>query len=156
MAHPLRAVTLDFVDSAPLRLVFTTEAVSPPEAVFRGLADIPGWPDWFDAVAYARPTDDGAGREIRLKGGVRFLETIMAEDRAERYAYRIDRSNAPGLHALLEEWRLSPSGTGTRVRYTFAVDGTAVLRTALRLGRPGLGHAFRRAVRALDRRLQAG
>ncbi|MFG2193906.1 SRPBCC family protein [Streptomyces sp. NPDC048639] len=156
MAHSLRAVALDFVDSAPLRLVFTTEAASPPDAVFRGLTDVPGWPEWFGAVAYARPTDGGKGREIRLKGGVRFQETIMAAEPSERYAYRIDHTNAPGLHALLEEWRLSPSGTGTRIRYTFAVDGTAVLRTALRLGRPGLGHAFRSAVRALDRRVQAG
>ncbi|MEU6084465.1 SRPBCC family protein [Streptomyces sp. NPDC047108] len=156
MAHPLRAVTLDFVDSAPLRLSFTAEAAAPPEAVFRGLTDVPGWPKWFEAVSYARPTDGGKGREIRLRGGVRFLETIMAADPAERYAYRIDSTNAPGLHALLEEWRLTPSGTGTRIRYTFAVDGTAALRTVLRLGRPGLGLAFRRAVRALDRRLQAG
>ncbi|MGP3953290.1 SRPBCC family protein [Streptomyces sp. 7N604] len=155
MAHPLRPVTLDFVASAPLRLVFTTDAAAPPEAVFRELSDVSGWPEWYGAVTYARPTEDGRGREIRLRGGTRFLETIVAADPAERYAYRIDRTNAPGLRALLEEWRLTPSRTGTRVQYTFAVDGTALLRAAVRLARPGIGHAFRGAVRSLDRRLAA-
>jgi uncharacterized protein YndB with AHSA1/START domain len=159
VAHPLRPVTLDFVASAPLRLVFTTEAAAPPEAVFRGLSDVCGWPEWYSAVTHARPTDDGKGREIRLRGGTRFYETIMAADPSERYAYRVDRSNLPCLRALLEEWRLTPTdtatgtGTGTRVHYTFAVDGTALLRGAVRLARPGIERAFRGAVRSLDRRL---
>jgi hypothetical protein len=39
------------------------------------------------------------------------------------------------------------------VRWTFAVDGTAAFRVVVRLGRAGLGRAFRDAVRRLDRRL---
>lgn len=61
--------------------------------------------------------------------------------------------NAPGIRALVEEWRLTPTGTGTRVRWTFAADGPAPLRTALKLARPGLGQAFRDATTALDKRL---
>ena len=46
-----------------------------------------------------------------------------------------------------------PIGTGTRVQWTLAADGTAVFRGALRVARPGLDRAFRTAVTALDRRL---
>ncbi|MES4909159.1 MULTISPECIES: SRPBCC family protein [unclassified Streptomyces] len=157
MRHRLRPVGLDHVRTAPLRLVFVTEAGAPPEAVFKALADVENWPRWYRQVAGARSTDDGRGREIRLKGGTRFVETVMAAEPGERYAYRVDRTNVPGLRALLEEWRLAPSasGTGSVVRYTFALDGVAPLRGALWLLRPGLRRAFRDAVRALDRRLAA-
>lgn len=154
MAHQLRAVELDFIESAPVRLVFTQEMSASPEAVFHALAeDVPGWEEWFSAVTLARSTGDGSTREIHLKGGGRFQETIIAAKPAEVYAYRIDVANAPGARAIAEEWRLSPSGTGTRVRWTFAVDGTAAFRSVARLGRAGLGRAFRNAVGRLDRRL---
>lgn len=159
MARRLRPVGLEFAESAPLRLVFAREVSATPETVYRALADdMTGWPEWFTAVTLCRPTDgaDGSkGREVRLKGGTRFWETIVAADAPQRYAYRVDESNAPGLRALLEEWRLTPSGTGTRVQWTFAADGTAPFRFAMKLGRPGMGRAFRDAVTNLDRRLTA-
>ncbi|MEU1116980.1 MULTISPECIES: SRPBCC family protein [unclassified Streptomyces] len=152
MARRLEPVGLDFVDTAPLRLVFSREVGAPPDAIYRALADdVTGWPRWFTAVTLCRPTGGGTGREVRLKGGTRFRESILAADAPERYTYRVDETNAPGLRALVEEWRLSPAGTGTRVRWTFALDGPAPLRGALKLGRAGLGRAFRDAVTALDR-----
>ncbi|MFI7316358.1 SRPBCC family protein [Streptomyces venezuelae] len=158
MAHRLNPVGLDFVASAPVRLVFAREVSAPPEAVYAALADdVTGWPQWFTAVTLCRPTGGGTGREVRLKGGTRFQESILAADGPERYVYRVDRTNAPGLRALVEEWRLSPAaggtGPGTRVQWTFAMDGAAPLRGALKLGRAGLGRAFRDAVTALDERL---
>ncbi|MGZ9929279.1 SRPBCC family protein [Streptomyces sp. NC-S4] len=156
MARRLRPVGLDFIDEAPVRLVFATDAAAPPGAVYRALAEeVEGWADWFGAVTLARPTHGGAGREIKLMGGVRFQETIMAADPERRYAYRIDTTNVPGVRALLEEWRLTPAGTGTHVRWTFAADGPAPLRLGLAAARPGLGHSFRTAVRNLDGRLSA-
>ncbi|MEU9086131.1 SRPBCC family protein [Streptomyces sp. NPDC048357] len=156
MARRLRPVGLDFIDDAPIRLVFATEAAAPPEAVYQALAEeVAGWPSWFKAVTLARPTHGGAGREVRLMGGVRFQETIMAADPEQRYAYRVDTTNAPGVQALLEEWRLTPAGSGTHVRWTFAADGSAPFRLGLTAARPGLGHSFRTAVRTLDGRLTA-
>ncbi|MET9699521.1 SRPBCC family protein [Streptomyces sp. NPDC006529] len=156
MARRLRPVGLDFTDTAPIRLVYTAEAAASPDAVYRALAEeVTGWPSWFRAVTLARPTHGGAGREIGLVGGVRFQETVMAADAGRRYAYRVDRTNVPGVRALLEEWLLSASGSGTRVRWTFAADGSAPFRLGLAAARPGLGHSFRTAVRTLDGRLAA-
>ncbi|MDG9718380.1 SRPBCC family protein [Streptomyces sp. DH24] len=154
MAHRLRPVGHDFVRTAPVRLVFARGITAPPAAVFRALAeDVVGWAEWFSAVRVARPVRDGAGREIRLRGGARFLETVLASEAPEVYAYRVDVTNTPGVHALAEEWRLVPIGTGTRVQWTFAADGTAAFRGALNLARAGLGRTFRDSVTALDRRL---
>ena len=154
MAHRLRPVGIDFVETAPVRLVFAREVSAPPERVFHALAeDVPGWAEWFSALTLARPVDDGARREIRLRGGTRFEETVLAAKEPEVYAYRVDATNAPGPRALVEEWRLTPAGTGTRVRWTFAADGTAPFRFLITLARAGLGRAFRDAVTSLDRRL---
>ncbi|GLX16733.1 SRPBCC family protein [Streptomyces lavendulae] len=158
MARRLRPVGLDFIEHAPTRLAFTARAAAAPEAVYRALADeVTGWPAWFRAVTLARPTGGGAGREIRLVGGVRFQETVVASDPGLRYAYRVDETNAPGMSALVEEWLLAPGpgADGTLVRWTFAADGPAPVRLALAAARPGLGRSFRTAVRALDTRLAA-
>ncbi|MFF9769000.1 SRPBCC family protein [Streptomyces sp. NPDC014636] len=154
MARRLRPVDLDFVGSAPVRLVFARDISASPEQVFHALAeDVPGWPQWFSAVTLARPTDGGGGREIRLRGGTRFAETVLVSKAPEVYAYRVDTTNAPGARALAEEWRLTPRGTGTRVQWTFAADGPAPFRFVLGLARAGLGRAFRNAVTSLDRRV---
>ncbi|MET9624090.1 SRPBCC family protein [Streptomyces sp. NPDC006464] len=154
MARRLRPVELDFVASAPGRLVFTAELAAPPGAVYRSLAEEVGsWPAWFTAVASARPTAGGAGRTVALRGGVSFQETIMAAEPDVRYAYRVDETNAPAVRAMVEEWILSPAGPGTRVRWTMAVDGPAPYLLAMRLARPGVGWSFRDAMRRLDRRL---
>ncbi len=71
----------------------------------------------------------------------------------EVYAYRVDVTNAPGARGWIEEWRLTPAGGGTRIRMTFALDGTAAFRLMWRLARPGVGRAVRQAIGALDRRL---
>ncbi|MFF8831425.1 SRPBCC family protein [Streptomyces sp. NPDC015131] len=158
MARRLRPVGLDFLISAPLRLVHTSELAATPAAVYRALADdVPGTPSWWPAVTAARPTAGGAGREVRLRGGLVFQERILVSDAGERYAYRVEEANAPGLRALMEEWLLTPApaGPGTRVRWTMAVDAAAPLRTLLRAARPGVVRSVRDALRELDRRLAA-
>lgn len=154
MARRLRTVGREFADSAPIRLVFAAEVSAPVGVVYRALAeDVASWPSWFTAVTRATPTDAGGGRDVRLRGGVRFREAIVVAEPDTCYAYRVDESNAPGLRALLEEWRLTPEGAGTRVQWTFAADGTGLFRLVLSLARAGVGRSFREAVRRLDARL---
>jgi hypothetical protein len=155
MAHRLRPVGLDFAGIAPVRHVSALVISAPVEAVYRALEDVPGWVDWFPQVTAARPVDGGAGRDITLSGGVRFRETVIVAQEPEVYAYRVDVTNVPGVRAIVEEWRLAPAGDGTRVRWTFATDGTAAYRLAMKPIRAAQARAFRDAVLALDRRLAA-
>ncbi|QDY75478.1 SRPBCC family protein [Streptomyces qinzhouensis] len=158
MVRRLRPVGLDFLRSAPVRPAFTAALSASPRAVYRALAeDVPGWVRWFGAVTEAVPVRDGAGRDVRLRIGVRFEETILAADAFTRYAYRVDVTNAPGITALAEEWWIEAvAGGGSRVRWTFAVDGPPAALAVTRAARPGLHRSFRGAMRALDRTLAAG
>ncbi|MFG2111951.1 SRPBCC family protein [Streptomyces sp. NPDC048718] len=155
MERRLSPVELDFVTTAPVRQVFTAELAAPPAAVYRSLAvEVGSWSAWFRAVRSSTPTRDGAGRTIRLSGGGRMKETIMAAVPDSRYVYRIDSINAPGIGALMEEWALSPTSSGgTRVRWTMATTGRLPYTLLLRLARPGFTWSFRDAMRRLDRRL---
>ncbi|GGZ35844.1 SRPBCC family protein [Streptomyces poonensis] len=154
MTRLLRPVGLDFTGTAPLRLAVTREMSASPDAVYRAMAeDVAGWSEWFPGVRYVRPIGDGAGREVRLKAGVRCVESVVAAEPGALYAYRVDETNVPGMRALLEEWRLTPAGTGTRVRFGWAADALAPVLLVLRLGRPGLARAVRDGLVALDRRL---
>ncbi|MCX3290216.1 SRPBCC family protein [Streptomyces sp. NEAU-H22] len=153
MARRLRPVGTDFVTTAPVRHVFVREVAAPVAAVYGALVDVPGWAEWFPQVTAARPVAAGAGRDITLTGGIRFRETVIAAQEPKVYAYRVDVTNLPGLRAIAEEWRLTPTGSGTRVRWTFATDGTAAYRLAVKVARAGQARAFRDALRALDRRL---
>ncbi|UNO38896.1 SRPBCC family protein [Streptomyces sp. MST-110588] len=154
MMRQLRPVDLDFLDSAPLRLVFAAEVAASPEEMYVALAkDVAGWSHWFTGVSRAVATDGGAARDVRLKGGTRLRETVMVAERDRRYTYRVDAVGVPGPHALMEDWRLIPAGGGTRVRWMFATDGPGAYRFAVTLARPALGRTFRASMRALDRRL---
>ncbi|MGY1452770.1 hypothetical protein [Streptomyces sp. SS8] len=73
MTRELERVGAGFVRTAPVRLVFTARAAEPADAVYAVLADTEGRPRWFKAATGARPTADGLGRRITLRGGGRFL-----------------------------------------------------------------------------------
>ncbi|MFH8342043.1 SRPBCC family protein [Streptomyces sp. AM6-12] len=152
MAQRLRPVGPDFVDRAPVRLVFGREMTAAPELVYQALAeDVASIPEWFPAVASARAAD--GGRDVRLRGGIRFEETVLVAEKPALYSYRVDVTNTPGARAWVEKWRLVPAGGGTRIRVVFALDGTAAFRLGCRLAAPGVGRAFRQAAGALDRQL---
>ncbi|MGP3633917.1 hypothetical protein ACTU45_11215 [Streptomyces sp. 24-1644] len=58
---------------------------------------VPLLPRWFTSVAEARSIEEGVRRVLRLKGGTVFRETIVARGPGERYACRVDETNAPGM-----------------------------------------------------------
>ncbi|WP_328911862.1 MULTISPECIES: SRPBCC family protein [unclassified Streptomyces] len=147
----LRPVELDFLDAAPVRLVFSAAIAAPPRAAYHALAeDTAGWSEWFGAVRSARPTENG--RHVVLSGGLRFDETVLAAESPRRYAYRGDATNRPGVRAVLEEWRVEPLARGSLVQWTIAVEPAAPAAVFLRAFTPVLRASFRRAMHRLDLR----
>jgi hypothetical protein len=139
MLRQLRPVAMGFVASAPLRHVFWAEIEAPPSAVYRAFAEEPEeWPEWFvPLVAVVRTRE---GYQVRLRSGGQFWETVLAAEPGERYAVR-------------EEWQMSPAGTGTRLRWTIATDGSVVYRAAARMTGFGFARTFQKSMRLLEKRL---
>ena len=160
MVKRLRPAATDFLANAPTRLVFTSRLHSRREAVFRELTDDAStMPLWFREVrsaAYtgAPPYGVGAGRAVTLRLGGHFVETVIVWQQPSRFVYRVEQTTLPGVRAWMEEWLLAPAadGSGTVLRFTIAMDAAPVLRAAVRLSRPGVARAVRRAVADLDTR----
>lgn len=154
-----RPVGLDFLESAPLRLSFAGTLHASPEAVFDAVArDVDALPRWYGAVAaagYGGPAPHGLGtkRRVKLVGGAAFHEEVIAWDAPHRYAYRIERTNVPGIRAMAERWAVVETSKGTRLVWTIALDATRATAVLARSMAPGMGVATRRALARLDRRL---
>ncbi|WP_029431976.1 SRPBCC family protein [Blastococcus sp. URHD0036] len=128
MPTSLRAVDLDFIDSAKHRVTVSHVLPASPDVVFAALAEDPaGWGAWFpgftDAGRYLTPGPHGVGsqREVFARGS-RFLETVLAWEPGRRWAFRVDEAGLPAVRALAENFLLTPEGSGTRVDYTMAQE----------------------------------
>jgi carbon monoxide dehydrogenase subunit G len=124
--HGLRAVGLDFLEKAEQKFEVEQQVAAPLERVWNAFADASTWSHWFPGVEWARydgspPAGVGTTRRSSV-AGVQYEETMLVWDRPRRWAYRVDRSTAPVARAQLEITDFAPSGSGTRVRWTLAVD----------------------------------
>ena len=159
MAKRLRPVTAEFLAEASTRLVSTARLRADPGSVFAELTDDAStWPLWYREIRSAAytgppPYGVGAGRAVTLRGGARFVESVVAWERPARFVYRVEETNAPGVRAWAEEWLLTPTAEGgTALRFTIAVDAAPVVRAVLLLARPGVARSVRRAAARLDAR----
>ncbi|MFD9303482.1 SRPBCC family protein [Streptomyces sp. NPDC060048] len=158
MIHRLRPEGLEFLDHAPVRQTCTRALHTPAGLLFEQLAARPqDWPRWLGFVRAcqyqaAPPYGVGTVRHLRVAGGLRFHEAVIAWDPDERFAYRVEETNAPGLTAMMEQWKLTPlSQKLTRVSWTMAADGSPPLRLLLRAGRNRVDRTFGEAMKRLDR-----
>ena len=91
-------------------------------------------------------------RWVRQAGNV-YRETMLAWDAPSRWAYRVDESSAPLAKALVEDWTIAPSGDGSLVSWTFAIDPRKLFQAALPIAPTVMGMIFAKAMRNLSARL---
>lgn len=126
MAHALRKEDLSFADRAPIRITEATVVDAPPDRVWPALADAAAWTEWFAGMKEARYTSPephgvGSTRFVHVKM-LEVNEEILAFDVDERFAFRVVDTKFAGLAAMVEVVTLEPSGGGTRVVYTQALE----------------------------------
>ena len=159
--YATRAVELDFLATAPLRMSFAGTLRAAPKAVFDAIAhDVASLPRWYGAVAaaeYGGPAPFGVAtkRRVKLVGGVAFHEQILAWDAPNRYAYRVERTNVPGIRAMAEQWTVLETTAGTRVAWTMAIEAALPAAAAFRASAPGTPVATRSAPALLGPTLAA-
>ena len=164
MSKPMRAVGLDFVDTAPVKLVFHAEVNATPEAVYAVLSGDPdGW-KWFPTLTGGRFPDGrgevGDPREV-LVFGTKATETVMAADPGRRWAFRVNTLSLPLAYALIEDWVLtevpatSTRPIATRTSYTFALDPRPLAARTATFSGATIGAVFAKAAKNLDKLLNS-
>lgn len=164
----LREVGLDWLDRAPKVLSFSGEIPGSAETIWHELAnDASTWPAWFPQVASARYVDPpgttpalGSRRYVELKGGGKFLETIIAFEPGARYTWRVDSSSLPAFAALVEDWAVEPVDTAAaggseraQVTWTFAFQPRLLFQLAGLFASKGMERAFTQALANLEARI---
>lgn len=155
--------TLDFADTAPVRIEGTVVADGTPAEVWAVLTNTERWPEWFGGgVTSARPTSEpatgvGASREVVLGPGkgLRFDERFIAWSPGRLWAFTAVR--APGvITGLVERCTVTAEGLGrTRVTYRMAFEPKAGLRPLVPVLKVGVGRALTKAMAGLAREVVA-
>jgi hypothetical protein len=155
---PLRAVGLEFLESAPHRFEYREPLGAPSAVVFEAISADPSTWSWFPGIeegAYegTEPPGVGTRRWVRI-GGVKYRETMLAWDAPHRWAYRVDETSGPVFAALLEDWVIEPANDDTSTLvWTFAFDPLPETAAMLVGASELIGSTFRDAVRGLDAQL---
>lgn len=156
----MRAVDLDFLDTAPLEWTFEERVAAPQKDVFAAVSGDPNeWGRWFPGVAAGGyegepPYGVGTKRWVRV-AGMTYRETMLAWDEPSRWVFRLDHMPPPIAHAAIEEYTVESAGPdASSLRWTFAADPRPLLTLSGALGRRTFAAAFGRAARNLERLLQ--
>ncbi|MFQ6227089.1 SRPBCC family protein [Nocardia sp. NPDC002869] len=122
-----------FLDSAAHRYTHIVDFPAPPPQVWDTLIADDALVSWSAVVTAAkwtsrRPFGVGTTRDVTLGGLIRLAERFYRWDGGSRMTFTVDAASVPGLSRFAEDITLLPLATGTRIIWTFALEGSAVLR----------------------------
>jgi carbon monoxide dehydrogenase subunit G len=150
---------LNWIKHAPVTFSGSATTAASPDAVFAILADHEHWPEWFPVITKTEVIGSarkGVGmRRVTTIPAGKIQERIIAWDPGERWAFTATGVSPGIVHALVEDCRMQPTASGTRVTYTIYVDPVAPLRPILKLMKGLLGKQLDKGMRALGARAEA-
>ena len=149
-------VGLDFVERA--RVVAKAEATvaASPAQVWQVLNDTDRWPEWFEGMKSARvtsPSWDGIGSTRVVKvGPMGVHEKMLAWEPEVQWGFYVTELNLLGYIAkrFLEVVDIEPSGSGSKVTYTGAIDPVLWLIPAGGLLKKRLETAWKSSLPKID------
>lgn len=149
---------LDWIERAPFSFSGTATTTASPETVFAVLADHERWPEWFPVIrktVVIGPAREGVGmRRVTTLPGGKLEELFIAWDPGERLAFTIT-AVSPGItHALVDDCRIEPVGSGTHITYSTYLDPLAPLLPIMRLMKGLLDNQLDKGMRALAERAE--
>lgn len=150
--------TIEWTETAPIRVEARAESSASPDDVFAVLADHERWPEWFPSVRKVTvlgPAEGvGARRRVSVPGSTIDEEFIVWEP-GSRWAFTGTAARPRFTRSLVEDCRLEPLASGgTAISYTMYFDPPPALRPLLRAAAGRLRKNNDRAMANLARRAE--
>ncbi|WP_328395601.1 SRPBCC family protein [Nocardia sp. NBC_00416] len=138
---PLSPSDDTFLDTTDRRYTHIVDIPAPVERVWDALVADDALVSWSPVITAARwtsprPFGVGTTREMTLGGILRLDERFYRWDEGSRMTFTVDAASIPGLSRFAEDITLLPLATGTRLIWTFALEGAAPLRPLLAAASP--------------------
>jgi len=124
--------SIDWIDSAPIRIEGRAESSASTADVFAVLADHQRWPEWFPSVkkVTVRGAAEGVGarRRVHVPGATVDEEFIVWEP-GVRWSFTGIDARPRFTRSLIEDCRLEPlESGGTAISYTMYLDPSPPMR----------------------------
>ncbi len=143
-------VDLDFVDTAPCRLVSTVHLAITAEQLFEVLSEADSWSRWATAIAdvtWTSPQPYGVGttRTVTMRTRAINDAEFLAWEPHSHMAFRLNQSTTKGLAAFVEDYQVRETPGGCKVTWTVAIAPRGLrTRFGMFAGRPVMALVFRR------------
>lgn len=132
--HRLQPATLDFFDTAPLRIQCTMVAKCSPEVLFETLRGDTVWTEWAGVIekvvwTSSEPVARNSTRDVALVGGMLVKEVFFHWEENERVAFYVTESTIPNLTKFAEDYVVEiVSPNETRLTWTVAIENAGFMR----------------------------
>jgi hypothetical protein len=132
--NKLEPVTLDFFDTAPLRVQCRMVAKCTPEDLFETLRGDTVWTEWAGVIqgvewTSEKPYAKNATRDVSLVGNMLVKEIFFHWEENERVAFYVTESTIPNLTKFAEDYIVERVGADeTRLTWTVAIENTGFMR----------------------------
>ncbi|WP_433193665.1 SRPBCC family protein [Nocardia sp. CA-107356] len=130
-----------FLATAARRYIHIVDIPRVPDDVWDMLTAEDALVSWSGVITTARwtsprPFGVGTTRVVTLGGIIRLEERFYRWDVGSRMTFTVDAASIPGLKRFAEDLTLRPIPTGTRLTWTFALEGNSLLRPMLAAASP--------------------
>ncbi|WP_328400609.1 SRPBCC family protein [Nocardia sp. NBC_00403] len=148
-----------FLATAGRRYVHVIDLLAPPGRVWEALcADdaLVSWSSIVTRVEWTKPRPFGVGttRVVTLAGAVRLEERFYRWNVDERMTFTVDAASVPGLRRFGEDIALEKTTGGTRLTWTFALEGETGVQPLLWLLDPANRIVTSGIARGIGRRVR--
>jgi len=132
--HTLDPVTLDFFDTAPLRVQCTMLAKCTPEVLFETLRGDEVWTEWAGVIRHVSwtseaPIAQGSTRDVTITGNMLVRELFFHWEENKRVAFYVTESTIPNLTKFAEDYIVERVGpTETRLTWVVAIENDGFMR----------------------------